>query len=287
MTRSWRPSCRAMTSRCERPQPLCQVASPASHARAMSRVQCFFAGFCCVTDDVPTLSTISMGTAISAWCKARSVQTSTKKRVRGNSSYTSGPPAPSCAPRRIPTACALNRPQERLLEPCAGIGAGRAHPKGGPEARGGRRDEGRGELARRVHGGRAGRPDQARQGARPRPPPAPPHVIRGVTRARTCSAGGAHGQEVLPRPAAVCPDKKGKNEHVRIDVGTARLVAAKYLRVKSCAELRFALAPAEEEDFEGFLSSAGSGPRVVSRTPGGTSEAAEAAEAPALPAAER
>ena len=92
----------------------------------------------------------------------------------------------------------------------------------------------------------------------------------------------------LPRPA-VCSANKGKDEHVRIDVGTARLVAAKHLRVKSCAELQFALAPAEEDEFEGFASG-GSEPRMVSRTPGGASsgsEAAEAAEAPALPAALR
>ena len=140
--------------------------------------QHFIAGFCQVTDDVATLSTITVGAAIAGWCKDQSVKLNTKK-LRANSTYTSGPPAPACAPCRIPTACALNRPQERLVEACTGIGAGRAHPKGGAEARGGRRDEGRGELERRVHGGRAGRPDQARQGARPRPPPAPPHVIRG------------------------------------------------------------------------------------------------------------
>lgn len=201
MTCSRTPSCNARSSRCERPQPLCQVASPAPHARAMSRVQRFIAGLCHVTDDVATVSTISLGTAISAWCKAQSVELSTKK-LRGNSTYKSGPPAPSCAPCRTPTAFALNRPQERLVEACTDIGAGRAHPKGGPEARGGRRDEGRGELAGRVHGGGAGRPDQARRGARPRPPPTPPHVIRGCD-ART-------RQEVLISKAAPKPVVAGK-----------------------------------------------------------------------------
>ena len=86
VTCRWTPSCRARTSRCERLQPLCQVASPDSHARAMSRVQRFIAGFFCVTDDVATLSPISLGTAIT-WCKAQSVQTSTKKLSLG-SSYT-------------------------------------------------------------------------------------------------------------------------------------------------------------------------------------------------------
>ena len=83
---------------------------------------------------------------------------------------------------------------------------------------------------------------------------------------------------VLSRPVAVGSSKKGKDEHDRIEVGTARLVAAKHLQVKSCAELRFALAPAEEDEFEGFLASGNSEPRAVSRTPGGTAEAAEAAE---------
>ena len=53
----------------------------------MSRVQRFIAGFFCVTDDVATLSPISLGTAISAWCKAQSVQTSTKK-LRERIRYT-------------------------------------------------------------------------------------------------------------------------------------------------------------------------------------------------------
>jgi hypothetical protein len=118
MTCSRTPSCNARSSRCERPQPLCQVASPAPHARAMSRVQRFIAGLCHVTDDVATVSTISLGTAISAWCKAQSVELSMKK-LRGNSTYKSGPPAPSCAPCRIPTAFALNRPQEQLLGPAS------------------------------------------------------------------------------------------------------------------------------------------------------------------------
>ena len=52
----------------------------------MSRVQRFIAGFCCVTDDVASVSTISLGTAISAWCKAH---------VTPHSGHTSPNPSPT------------------------------------------------------------------------------------------------------------------------------------------------------------------------------------------------
>ena len=128
--------------------------------------QHFIAGFCQVTDDVATLSTITVGAAIAGWCKDQSVKLNTKK-LRANSTYTSGPPAPACAPCRIPTACALNRPQERLVEACTGIGAGRAHPKGGAEARS------TGSTSRRsARAGRRGAHTPA-SATSPAPPPLP------------------------------------------------------------------------------------------------------------------